>query len=101
MNPPSRRFEVVDDPVEAPPQAAPAPAKQPLVNRVSVEMLSMAISALSQRALTALAACFSLLTVASAFWLWYLTPVPTDRQIISLALYALFVLAINVIVRRR
>ena len=101
MNPPSRRFEVVDDPVEAPPQAAAAPAKQPFVNRVSVEMLSMAISALSQRALTALAACFSLLTVGSAFWLWYLTPEPTDRQIVSLAIYAGFVLAINVIVRRK
>jgi hypothetical protein len=54
-----------------------------------------------QRALVALAACFTLLTVGSAFWLWYLTPEPTDRQIVSLTIYACFVLAINVIVRRK
>jgi hypothetical protein len=101
MTQPSRRFEVVDDPVETAAPAPAAPQAQPLINRVSVEMLSMAISALSQRALVALAQCFTLLTVGSAFWLWYLTPEPTDRQIVSLALYALFVLAINVIVRRR
>lgn len=98
----SRPFQLVEDQVEAPQIAAPAPpAKPPVLNRVSIEMMSMALSALSQRALIALAACFTLLTVGSAFYLWFLTPDPTDRQIVSLTIYAAFVLAINVIVRRK
>lgn len=92
----SRRFEVVEDQVEA-----LAQPKQPFINGVSIQMMSMALTALSQRAVAALAQCFTLLTVGSAFWLWYLTPEPSDRQIVSLTLYALFVLAINVIVRRK
>jgi hypothetical protein len=99
---PSRRFELVADQVEVRPPAAPAPEpKQPWINGVSVQMLSMALSALGQRALASLAACFTLLTVGSAFYLWYLTPEPTDRQIVSLTIYAVFCLAINVIVRRK
>lgn len=96
----SRRFEVVDD--QAEPVAVPAPAlKQPILNRVSVEMMSMALTALSQRALVALASCFTLLTVGSTFFLWWQIPAPSDRQIISLTIYAAFVLAINIIVRRK
>ena len=97
----SPKFELVaDDPVEAP-RPAPPPPKAPALNRVAIEMMQMALMALGQRALVALAACFTLLTVGSAFWLWFLTPEPTDRQIVSLTIYALFVLAINVIVRRK
>lgn len=102
---PLRPFELVEDPVEprAAPQApaAPPPQKAPVLNGVAIAMMQMALVALGQRALVALAACFTLLTVGSAFWLWYLTPDPTDRQIISLTIYAVFVLAINFIVRRK
>lgn len=105
MNQPQLRpFELVVDQAEPaiPPAApqAPAPPKAPVLNGVAIEMMRMALTALAQRALVALAACFTLLTVGSAFWLWFLTPEPTDRQIVSLTIYALFVLAINVIVRR-
>jgi hypothetical protein len=106
MNPaPSRQFELVVDQVEAapqaPPQVAPPQPKAPVLNRVAIEMMNMALMALGQRAIVALGTCFTLLTVGSAFWLWYLTPAPTDRQIVSLTIYAAFVLAINVIVRRK
>lgn len=106
MNQPqSRAFELVVDQAEPaiPPAApqAPAPPKAPVLNGVAIEMMRMALTALAQRALVALSACFTLLTVGSAFWLWFLTPEPTDRQIVSLTIYALFVLAINVIVRRK
>ena len=106
-SPASRPFELVADQVETPrvappaPQAAPAQQKASPLNGVAITMMQMALVALGQRALVALAACFTLLTVGSAFWLWYLTPEPTDRQIVSLTIYALFVLAINVIVRRK
>jgi len=102
---PLRPFELVVDQVEvapqAPPQVAPPQPKAPVLNRVAIEMMNMALMALGQRALVALAACFTLITVGSVFVLWYLTPAPTDRQIISLTIYAAFVLAINVIVRRK
>jgi hypothetical protein len=39
--------------------------------------------------------------VATAFWLWSAIPDPNDKQLIGLSIYALMVLAINVIVRRK
>lgn len=100
-----RPFELVADQVEpAVAPSAPAPAasqKTPVLNGVAIAMMQMALVALGQKALVALAACFTLLTVGSAFWLWYLTPEPNERQILSLSIYAVFVLAINWIVRRK
>ncbi len=70
-------------------------------NGVAIAMLTIGLKALSQRALTAVTDLFTLITVAGAFYLWLLTPNPTDRQIISLSIYALFTLAANYIVRRK
>jgi len=64
-------------------------------------MLRIALTALSQRALTAATDLFTLITVGGAFYLWMVTPSPTDRQIISLSIYALFTLAANWIVRKK
>lgn len=75
--------------------------KQPDPNGVAVRLIQMALVALSQRAVVALADLFTLLTVGSAFWLWWSIPSPNDRQIIALSIYALFVLAANWIVRGR
>ena len=93
-------FQLVDDRVEVAPPAPP-PAKTSAIDWGALQLLGVALTALSQRALVALGQCFTLLTVASCFYLWYLTPEPTDRQIVSLALYACFVLATNVIQRRK
>lgn len=103
MNQVSRPFELVADQAETPPQApAPPPQpKAPVLNRVAIEMMQMALSALGQRALVALAACFTLLTVGSAFWLWMSIPDPNPHQLISLSIYAALVLAINVIAGRK
>ena len=68
---------------------------------VHIAMLTLALKALSQRALVAIADLFTLLTVGSAFWLWASIPAPNDRQIIALSIYACFVLAANYIVRRK
>jgi len=86
-------FEVVGgtDAEPAQPQTDP--------NGVAVRLIQMALVALSQRAVVALADMFTLITVASAFWLWWSIPAPNDRQIIALSIYALFVLAANWIVR--
>jgi hypothetical protein len=84
-------FEVIEGGGDPAPQATNA----------QIVMLTIALKALSQRALTAATDLFTLITVGAAFWLWYLTPTPTDRQIISLSIYALFTLAANYIVRRK
>jgi hypothetical protein len=97
----SAKFQLVEDQVEVAPPAPPPAPKTSAIDWGALQLLGVALTALSQRALVALGQCFTLLTVASAFYLWYLTPEPTDRQIVSLAIYAVFVLVVNVIVRRR
>ncbi len=79
----------------------PKPAAAPVDNGVAIAMLTIGLKSLSQRALTAATDLFSLLTISSCFWLWWSIPAPNDRQIISLTLYGLLILAINWIVRRR
>jgi hypothetical protein len=75
--------------------------QKPADNGVHIAMLRIALTALSQRALTAATDLFTLITVGGAFYLWMVTPSPTDRQIISLSIYALFTLAANWIVRKK
>jgi hypothetical protein len=86
-------FEVI----QGGPETEPAPQATP----THVLMLTIALKALSQRALVAATDLFSLVTIMSCFYLWYLTPEPNDRQIVSLSLYGVLILAINWIVRTR
>lgn len=71
----------------------------------AVQGIIIGLKALSQGAAIALSNVashlFSLLTVASAFWLWLTFPEPNTNQLISIGGYALFILAANVIVRRK
>ena len=90
-------FEVVGG-TETEDRPAPPPAPD---NGVAIAMLTVALKALSQRALVAAADLFTLITCISAWYLWYSIPAPNDRQIIALTIYALFVLAANWIVRGR
>lgn len=86
------QFEIVDDePTPEPEQAEPA----------GTSILLLALKALSQRAIAAVADLFFLTTVGLTFWLWYQVPDPNAYQITSLALFGLFILAANWIVRRR
>lgn len=73
----------------------------PTDHGVAIAMLTVALKALSQRALIAAADLFTLATVTSAWYLWWSIPAPNDRQIIALSIYAAFVLAANYIVRRK
>lgn len=97
----SAKFQLVEDQVEiVPPAPSPAP-KTSAIDWGALQLLGVALTALSQRAMVALASCFSLLTVGSAFYLWVSIPQPNQQQLISLSIYAAFVLAINIIQRRR
>ena len=73
----------------------------PQATGVQIAMLTIALKALSQRALTAATDLFTLITCTGAWWLWYLTPEPTYLQIVHNSIFALFVLAANWIVRTR
>ena len=80
----------------------PFPVDKPSrVNKIAGDVVLLALTELSKRFVVALGNLFTLLTVASAFWLWYVTPSPDAFQLAKLAMYGAFVLGANWIVRRR
>ena len=94
------QFSIVNENDDLPSPSSP----QRISNRTeqaSIAALSLALSALSQKAVIALSRLFVLLATASAFALWWrVMPEPTVLQLIGLSLYAIFALAASVIVRR-
>jgi hypothetical protein len=74
---------------------------EPQATNAQIVMLTIALKALSQRALVALMDMFCLITCTGAWALWYMTPSPTLFQIIHNTIFAVFVLAANWIVRTR
>lgn len=95
------RFELVESIPDPPSQDATA--GEPAQDEASTAstLLLLALKALSQRAIAAIADLFFLATTISAWWLWWSTPKPDSYQIVSLTIYAAFVLAANWIVRSR
>ena len=87
-----RQFQPVEVPDESADAGIPA--------RVAASMLSLGLKTLSQRAISATKDVFTLLSVGTIFWIWNDHPDPSVTQIVSLSLYATFILAANVIVRR-
>lgn len=85
-------FEVIEGGGEAP---------APQATSVQIAMLTLALKALSQRALTALMDLFCLITFAGAWYIWVLTPEPSVLQIVHNSIFGAFVLAANWIVRAR
>ena len=85
-----RRFQVVED--------SPEPVPD---NSAATAALMLALKALSQRALIALDNMFTLITVSLVFWLFKSIPEPNTYQLVGLGIFALFVLAANVIVRKK
>lgn len=96
MPDPRSRLQVVEEFPEASPQPAPV---DPMVS-VGATALMIGIKALSQRAFAAVNTYFFLLSVASVWWLWFSIPNPSPTQITALTIYAAFILAANLIVRR-
>ena len=90
-----KRFEPVEIHEEP---ADPALARA--ANAAAASALALGLKALSQRAIAGSRALFTLASVFSCFWLWNGIPNPSPTQIISLTIYAVFILAANVIVRR-
>lgn len=89
------KFEVVPD--DLPDDEVPKAEKRGF----EIDVLMLALGALSKRTLVAIDNLFCLLTVFLVFWLWKSIPEPNTYQLIELGIFALFVLAANVIVRRK
>lgn len=94
------RLLVVDESQELRDTEPVKPGPSDTIVAVSAEAMMLALKALSQRAIAALAALFTLLTVGSVWWLWASIPDPSNTQIVSLGMYAAFIVAINIIVRK-
>ena len=77
------------------------PVDLPRAGDAGMTMLMMGLGALSKRALASMPALFAIPAVGSAFWLWYLTPKPDVFQIVSLTIYATFVLSACYLVKTR
>ena len=85
-------FDVEDNVVPLQ-QAAPA---------WTAQALTIALQALSQRALIAIASLFSILLAASVFALyWKVLPNPSPESLIGLALYSVFIIGLHVVRARK
>lgn len=87
----NRQFQVVE--------TEEAPSEQG--HDVAAQMMALALKALSQKALVALASLFTLAVVASVFTLyWSVLPNPSVLQLVGLGAYSAFVLAVLFIRRK-
>lgn len=89
-----KKWEVIQDELEP---VAPSADPQP----PGLDLLLLSLKTLSQRAVTAVTNLFTLVTMAGTWFLWYKTPDPNPTQIVSLTIFAVFVLAANWLVRRK
>lgn len=88
-------FEV-DNVVEHPRSAAPA------VPSLATEMLTIALKALSQRFVIALASLFSIALAGSVFALyWKVLPNPSVESLVGLGLYSIFIIGLHVVRMRK
>ena len=95
MSTPERKWEVIQD--ELPDEAAPSRPEPHL----GVDLLALGLKTVSQRFVAALVNLFTLVTMVGVWFLWYKTPDPNPSQIVSLSIFAAFVLAANWLVRRK
>ncbi len=73
------------------PQSARQPPQAP--SNVAVTGLIIALKALSQRSIIAVASLFNLVLLASAFVLWWqIIEAPSVLQIVTTSIYSLFIL---------
>lgn len=93
-NQPSPLFKVIG---QEPDEPAP-PQQNPQDQAVAIKMIQIALSAIWQQAIIAVAHLFTLLSVASAFVLWIMIPDPNTRQLIAMGMFAVFILTANLLV---
>ena len=92
---PQPKFEVVED------DEPDSTAESSVAGGLAVSATLLALKALSQRAVAAASYWFTLLTLSGAWYLWWSIPDPSPTQIISLSIFAVFILAANWLIRRK
>jgi hypothetical protein len=81
------------------PAAASQTAKK---ESAAFDVLMLSLKALSQKTVVALSTCFTGMALLSAWLLWYeILPNPAPTQLIGVAGYAVFILLLEWIRRRR
>jgi hypothetical protein len=93
-----RGLTLVDE-SESVSSASALTAKETPSSDRGMSILALALKTMGQRALIAIDNLFTLVTVCLAFYLWHSISDPNVLQVIALALFGLFVLAANIIVR--
>ena len=102
---PKPGFQVISE-EEAPAQhAAPGPdprlAQAQAESARATQILMLALRTVSQRAVVAIFNAFTAVAVGSAWVLWYsVLPNPNVYQLVGCGLYAVFLLAVEIIRRR-
>ena len=70
-------------------------------NTIAAQALTLILKGLSQKALIAISSLFTSAALFSAWWLWMtILPDPSNRQLIGVGMYAVFILAVEVVRRR-
>jgi tRNA A37 threonylcarbamoyltransferase TsaD len=89
------RLQAVGEPEQVEEIATVAAAHQPRVAPAIAAGLMLALKALSQRAVVALAALEHMILASTVFALWLrVIAQPTELQLVGVGLYALFVLSL-------
>jgi hypothetical protein len=96
MAEPSPLFRTLAIEPDPPPATAPQPTDQQ--QAVAIQMIRIALSAIWQQFIIAVAHIFTLASAGSCFVLWLLTPDPNSKQLVSMGMYATFILVANVLV---
>lgn len=100
-----RGFSLVDGLPQYPEQeqVQPQPSRmQPVIDGAAIRMMQLALGALSQRAMVALASLFTLVTAGASFYIWLLIiNEPTQLQIVAASIFSAFVLLVNYLNLRR
>ena len=94
--------QLIDAPEAEKPKPEAASTGPQVTMQAATAMLITALRALSERFVIALSNLFTLLTAASAFYLWAIAlPEITALKIVALSIYSVFVLALNIFGRRK
>lgn len=94
-------FEEVNDAAERVVQLPTPQSRETKQSGLDMQLLAMALSTISKRALTAISDLFALMVIGSVWWLFLSVTSPNPFQLAALAGYEMFALAAIWIVKRR
>ncbi len=83
-------------------ESPPQPPYSSALAEAATQAVFLALKALSQRTIVALANLFTLLTAGSVCYLWLqVLPEPNIMQVQSVSIYSVFVLLLHLVIRRQ